>query len=68
MVDISLLAFFASLSTLASIIEQFHYAIAWEKITQAEYEKALEIVNSPSLGVGRAAQKTDIVLARIGES
>lgn len=52
---------------MASIIEQFHYAVDWEEIAKAEYEQAIEILKLPAIGVGRAAQITDKVLGRIGE-
>jgi hypothetical protein len=63
--DITLLAFFASLSSTASIIQQIHYLAAWEKVKQAAYDKAVESIKNPSLAIGGAAEKTDVVLFRI---
>ena len=62
LVDVTLLCFFAAISTVASIIQQFHYAFAWEVIKQAQFDRALQSLTTPALGLGGAAQKVDVVL------
>lgn len=61
-VDVTLLAMFTCISTLGSISQQLHYATSWEKIKQAQYNKAVESLTNPSLGFGGAADITDVVL------
>jgi hypothetical protein len=59
---VTLLNLFTATSTLASIIQQIHYATAWVAIKQAQYDKAVEYLNTPSLAIGGAAEKTDVVV------
>jgi hypothetical protein len=53
---------FTALSTLASIIQQLHYATAWAIIKQAQFDKALETLTHPGLALGVSAQSVDQVL------
>jgi hypothetical protein len=62
LVDVTLLCFFTAVSTVASIIQQFHYAFAWKVIKQAQFDKALQSLTTPALGLGGAAQMVDVVL------
>jgi hypothetical protein len=57
-----MLCSFTALSTAASIIQQFHYAFAWEVIKQAQFDKAVQSLTTPALGLGGAAQIVDVVL------
>ncbi|KAL3424019.1 glycoside hydrolase [Phlyctema vagabunda] len=59
---VALLTIFTSISTLASIIQQFHYALAWKSVKQAQYSKAVESLSNPSLSFGGAAQIVDVIL------
>jgi hypothetical protein len=62
LVDVTLLCSFTLLSTVASIIQQFHYAFAWETIKQAQFDKAVQSLTVPALGLGGAAQIVDVAL------
>lgn len=55
-------ALFTAISTLASIIQQFHYVFDWSTIKHAQYEQALKSVSHPGLAFGGAAGQADIVL------
>ena len=61
-IDVTLLCAFTALSTVGSIIQQFHYATSWVDIKQAQFEKAIQSLTEPSLAFGGAAQKTDVAL------
>lgn len=63
--DITLLGTFTAISSLASIIQQIHYATSWAIIKKAQYDKAVENIGTPALTVGGAAQKVDVVLFTI---
>ena len=65
--DVTMLCSFTALSTVASIIQQFHYAFAWEVIKQAQFDKAVQSLTTPALGLGGAAQTMDVVLFDIRE-
>jgi hypothetical protein len=62
LIDVTFLCFFTALSTVASIIQQFHYAFAWEVIKQAQFNQAVQSLTTPALGLGGAAQIVDVVL------
>jgi hypothetical protein len=53
---------FTAVSTVGSIIQQFHYAINWRTIKQAQFNQALLSLKVPGLSFGGAAEKADIVL------
>ncbi|KAH8821638.1 hypothetical protein F5884DRAFT_850857 [Xylogone sp. PMI_703] len=59
---VTLIAVFTTFSTLTSIIEQLHYAIAFRNIKQAEYENALRSLQTTTYGYNDSPQKVDIVL------
>lgn len=65
--DVTFFSAFTALSTLASIIQQLHYATAWVVIKQAEFDKAVEDLEHPALAVGGAAQVVDKGLFLIRE-
>ena len=60
--DVALLSNLTALSTVASIIQQIHYATGWVGIKQAQFDKALLSLKEPSLAFGGVAEKIDIVL------
>jgi len=60
-----MLAVFSAISTLASMVQQLHFAIEWESVKEAEFEKALRSVKTPSLALSGPAQEIDIVLFNI---
>ncbi|KAK0106940.1 hypothetical protein ONS95_003655 [Cadophora gregata] len=53
---------FTALSTFASLIQQIHYAAAWEVIKEAQFHKAVESQTRKGLAFGGAAQIVDQVL------
>ena len=53
---------FCAVSTLASIIQQFHYALSWETIMKAKYDQAVRGLEHPGLAYGGAAEQTDVIL------
>jgi hypothetical protein len=67
LIDVTLLCSFTAISTIGSIIQQFHYAFAWEVIKQAQFDKAVQSLTTPALGLGNAAQVVDVVLFDIRE-
>jgi len=67
LVDVTILCISTALSTVTSIIQQFHYVFAWEVIKQAQFEQAVESLTTPSIGLGGSAQDVDLVLFRIRE-
>ncbi len=68
MLDVTIFSAFTALSTFASIIQQLHYATAWEVIKQAQFDKALASQKRKGLAFGGAAQIVDQVLFYIRES
>ncbi|CZR61688.1 uncharacterized protein PAC_11585 [Phialocephala subalpina] len=60
--NVTLLCSFTAISTVGSIIQKFHYAFAWEVIKQAQFDKAVQSLTTPALGLGGAAQTVDVVL------
>lgn len=66
-IDVTLLCSFTAISTVGSIIQQFHYAFAWEVIKQAQFDNAVQSLTTPALGLGGAAQSVDVVLFDIRE-
>jgi len=67
-VVVTIFSAFTSLSTLASIIEQIHYAIAWEAIKQAGYESAVNGLERAGIVYGDAVIPVDRVLYFIRKS
>jgi hypothetical protein len=65
---VTLLSFFTAVSTLGSIIQQIHYAVAWEVIKQAQFDKAVQALKDKGLQFGAAAQNMDVVLYFIREN
>jgi hypothetical protein len=57
-----MLASFTALSTFASIIQQLYYATHWEKIKQADFEKAIKSTITPSIALSGPSEKTELVL------
>ncbi|KAG4434667.1 hypothetical protein IFR05_009842 [Cadophora sp. M221] len=53
---------FTALSSLASVIQQVHYAVAWVVIKEAQFQKAVESQTRKGLAFGGAAQIVDQVL------
>jgi hypothetical protein len=51
-----------AISTLASIIQQLHYATSWLVIKQAQFQQAVKSLSHPGLAFGGAAEQTDIIL------
>lgn len=66
--DVTILASFTALSSFASIIQQVHYGIAWERIKQAEFNKAVASVRAPALALGGSAELGDVILFTIRKS
>jgi hypothetical protein len=62
LVVVTIFSAFTSLSTLASIGEQIHYAIAWKSIKQAGFEKAVEGLKKAGTVYGDAVVPIDRVL------
>ena len=58
---------FTSIATLASFIQQIHYATDWSIIKQAQFDQAVESLQHPGLSFGGAAEKTDVILFYIRE-
>jgi hypothetical protein len=59
---VTLFSTFTALSTLASIIQQLHYATAWAIIKEAQFQKAVKSLTHKGLAFGGAAQIVDQVL------
>jgi hypothetical protein len=60
--DVTIFSAFTALSTLGSIIQQLHYAIAWVIIKEAQFDQAVQSLTHKGLALGGAAQPTDKVL------
>ncbi len=60
--DVALLAFFTSLSTLASIIQQIHTIINWEGLKTAQYLYVQDTVGNPEIVIAGASYGLDLVL------
>lgn len=67
-VVVTIFSAFTSLSTLASIGQQIHFAISWETIHQAEYESAVEGLKRARIVYGNAVVIVDSVLYYIRKS
>jgi hypothetical protein len=61
-IDVTIFSSFTALSTVASIIQQLHYATSWVIIKEAQFNKAIESLKHPGLALGGAAQPVDEVL------
>lgn len=64
-IDVMIFATFTSVATLASSIQQIHYATSWSTIKEAQFEQADRSMIHPGLAFGGAAQITDVVLFHI---
>ncbi|KAH6674167.1 hypothetical protein B0J14DRAFT_33301 [Halenospora varia] len=62
---VTIFSAFTALSTLGSIIQQFHYAFDWRVIKQAQFDQAVKSLSHPGLAFGGAAEKADIILFNI---
>jgi hypothetical protein len=62
MIDVMIHSTFTALTTLASIVQQVHYAVAWRAVKQAHYEKALRAVELPGLTFVGGAHPVDRAL------
>ena len=60
--DVMIFATFTAVSTLASIVQQLHYALDWRIIKQAQFDQAIKSLSHPGLAFGGAAEKADVVL------
>jgi hypothetical protein len=64
-IDVTFICGFATIDTLVSIIELLHYALAWNEIKVAQYQKAVASLKTPALGFSGSAGTVDVVLADI---
>lgn len=66
--DITLISVAVLIGTIASIVQQIHFAVAWVDIKEAQFAKAVLSLTDPSLAFGGAAQIWDVVLFYIRRS
>jgi hypothetical protein len=59
---VTIFSTFTAISTLASIIQQVHYATSFFTIKQAQFQQAVKSLSHPGLAFGGAAEPTDVVL------
>jgi hypothetical protein len=60
--DVMIFSTFTSIATLASFIQQIHYAVAWSIIKQSQFDLAVMSISHPGLAFGGAAEQTDVIL------
>lgn len=60
--DVTIHSSFTSLSTLASIIQQIHFAIRWRVIKEAQFNKAIRATILPGLTFVGGAHPVDMAL------
>jgi hypothetical protein len=66
--DVNLCSAFLSVSTLASIIQQIHYAIKWRAIKTALYNQSQKLDEFPSLAFVGVAEPVQVVTYIVGQS
>jgi hypothetical protein len=60
--DVMIFSTFTSIATLASFVQQIHYALAWSLIKQSQFETAVKSLSHPGLSFGGAAEPIDVIL------
>ncbi|EJT74721.1 hypothetical protein GGTG_08559 [Gaeumannomyces tritici R3-111a-1] len=59
---VACLSFLTSISTTASIIQQFHTIVDWENIAMAKFDRVLADPRNPELSISGASVGVDLVL------